>query len=196
MNEFAFDKGSVRSTDRDGRLHVEVTNISKAAVNPYLGREIPDSDALGLDAGKVYQLLRDPKELEKASGTFNSLPLLSRHQPVSAEDYAPELVVGATGTDAVFEAPYLKNSIVVWSQEAIDGIESGEAKELSCAYRYRADMTPGTYQGEPYDGRMVDLVGNHVALVSAGRCGPDVIVGDSLAEHQWAVLEASILGLS
>lgn len=183
MNEFAFDKGSVRSTDRDGRLHVEVTNISKAAVNPYLGREIPDSDALGLEPGKVYNLLRDPKELAKAADTFNNLPLLSQHKPVNAEDYAPELVVGATGSDAVFEAPYLKNSIVVWSQEAIDGIESGEAKELSCAYRYRADMTPGTYQGEPYDGRMVDLVGNHVALVTAGRAGPDVVVGDSLPKE-------------
>ena len=176
----AFDRASVRTVDRDGRLHVEVTNISKAAVNPYLGREIPDAQALGLDPDRVYQLLRDPDELKKAAPTCNNIPLLRDHQPVSAADHRPEMVIGSTGTDAEFVAPYLRNSLVVWSQDDIEGIESGEKRELSSAYRYRADMTPGTYQGDRFDGRMVDLVGNHVAVVLTGRAGPDVVVGDSL----------------
>ena len=41
-------------------------------------------------------------------------------------------------------------------------------------------MTPGDYQGEPYDGLMRDIVGNHVALVREGRAGADVVVGDML----------------
>lgn len=176
----AFDRASVRTTDRDGRLHVEVTNISKAAVNPYLGREIPDSQALGLDPNQVYHLFRDPAELKKGAPTFNNLPLLSEHVPVSAAAHRPELVIGSTGTDAEFVAPYLRNSLVVWAASAIEGIESGAQRELSCAYRYRADMKPGTYQGERFDGRMVDLIGNHVAVVATGRAGPDVVVGDSL----------------
>jgi Uncharacterized protein conserved in bacteria (DUF2213) len=51
----AFDRASVRTYDRDGRLHVEISNISKAAVNPYIGREIPDWKALGLDPDKGLQ---------------------------------------------------------------------------------------------------------------------------------------------
>jgi hypothetical protein len=101
----AFDRASVRTYDRDGRLHVEITNISKAAVNPYIGREIPDYQALGLDPGKIYKLLRDPDELAKAAPTFNNIPLLSRHQPVTADDHKPDLVIGSTSTDATFEAP-------------------------------------------------------------------------------------------
>lgn len=179
----AFDKSTVRSIDEDGRMHVSLCNISKATVNPYRGAEIPEAEELGLDGEKVYQLLRDPKELEKAASTFNNLPLLSDHIPVSADDHQPGIVVGSTGTDAQFNKPYLQNSLVVWAKDAIDGIENEEQKELSCAYRYIADMTPGTYEGMSYDGIMREIRGNHVALVAAGRAGPDVVVGDSQLEE-------------
>lgn len=175
----AFDRATVRRIDQDGRLHVEITNISKAAVNPYLGGEIPGFEELGLEPDRIYQLLRDPDELEAGAASFNNLPVLSEHVPVSAIDHRPGLVVGSTGTDAVFQAPYLKNSMVVWSAKAIDGIESEEKREISCAYRYVPVMEPGTYKGVRYDGRMTKLVGNHVALVAAGRAGADVVVGDS-----------------
>jgi uncharacterized protein len=175
----AFDRASVRTYDRDGRLHVEITNISKATVNPYIGREIPDYKALGLEPDRVYKLLRDPDELAKAAPTFNNIQLLSRHKPVTADDHNPDLVIGSTGTDAVFEAPYLRNSLVIWARDAIEDVENETKQELSSGYRYRADMTPGTYEGEAYDGVMRDIVGNHVAVVSEGRAGPDVVVGDA-----------------
>lgn len=34
---------TVRNFDDNGYLHVKITPISKACVNPYLGSEIPDS---------------------------------------------------------------------------------------------------------------------------------------------------------
>ena len=179
----AFDRASVRRIDMDGRLHVEVTNISKANVCPYMGKEIPDAEELGLNPDQVYKLFRDPEELRKGAPTFNNIPLLSEHVPVSAADHRPDLVIGATGSNAEFVAPYLRNSLVVWASDAIEGIQNDEVRELSCAYRYRAVMEPGTYQGESYQGRMVDLVGNHVAVVEQGRAGPDVVVGDSLPQE-------------
>ena len=178
----AFDRATVRNRDADGRLHVEITNISKSNVCPYVGHEIPAWQELGLEAGRIYNLLRDPAELERAAPTFNNLPLLSDHIPVSAAAHHPELVIGSTGTDAVFEPPYLKNSLVVWAALAISDIEAGMKKELSSAYRYRADMTPGVFEGVRYDGVMRDIVGNHVALVKEGRAGADVVVGDSNEE--------------
>ncbi|WOB75925.1 DUF2213 domain-containing protein [Achromobacter xylosoxidans] len=175
----AFDRATVRRIDVDGRMHVEISNISKATVNPYRGSEIPDWEALGLDANRIYFLLRDPQELEKAAPTFNNIPLLSKHIPVSAAEPQKEFVVGATGSNASYQAPYLKNSLVVWDAVAIALIESEEQKELSSAYRYRADMTAGVYEGVAHDGVMRDIRGNHVALVEVGRAGPDVVVGDS-----------------
>lgn len=188
----AFDKTSIRKTDEDGRLHVQLTNISKANICPYRGCEIPNADELGLDADKIYYLLRDPKELKAAAETFNNIPLLSEHVPVSADDHKPKLVVGATGSDAVFKSPFLQNSLVVWAQDAIDDIESGEKRELSCAYRYEPDMTPGKYEGQPYDGVMRNIRGNHVALVATGRAGPDVVVGDNLRVEKYPIMRKQL----
>lgn len=185
----AFDRSSVRHVDSDGRLHVKIANISKAAINPYLGREINavmegEPGWQPLEDDKLYKLLRDPEELRKGAPTFNNLPLLSTHEAVSADDHKPALVVGSLGTDADYEHPFLTNSLVVWAKHGIDGIESDEQKELSSSYRYKADMTPGEYEGEAYDGVMRDIVGNHVALVSKGRAGPEVVIGDSALETE------------
>lgn len=177
LTKLAFDR-SVRSFDADRRMHVEVSNISKAMVSPYMGSEIPEAAALGLDSAKVYMLLRDPIELEKAAPTFRNLPLLIQHVPVSADEPRKDLVVGSTGSDVAFDAPYLKVSLSVWDSPAIAGIQTKDQAELSSAYRYRADMTPGVYEGTAYDGVMRDLIGNHVALVDVGRAGSDVVVAD------------------
>ena len=176
----AFDKASVRTYDGDGRLHIAVAHISKANVCPYLGKEIPNSEQMGLKPRQVYQLLRDPDELAKAANTSNNIQLLIKHDPVSANDPKKNLVIGSTGTDAEWDEPYLNNSLVVWDQDAIDGIESDTQKELSAGYYYTADMTPGIYEGVAYDGVMRNIRFNHVALVVEGRAGDDVVVGDSM----------------
>jgi len=171
---------SVRTKDRNGFLHIAVSNISKAGVDPYYGEEIPNWEKLGLDPKKIYQLLRDPGELETAAQTFNNLPVLSEHIPVTAAAPQKDATVGSTGTDAVFADPYLQNSAVITDQDAIDDIEDKIKKEWSCGYFYTADMTPGVYKGLRYDGVMRNIHGNHVALVDAGRAGPDVVVGDQM----------------
>lgn len=170
---------SLRSYDVDGRLHVQRSPITKATVNEYYGHEIPDAEKLGLEPSRRYKLFRDPGEIAKAASSSDNIQLMIRHVPVNADDHQPDMVVGSTGTDAEFDAPYLYNSLVVWAREGIDGVEDKSQKELSAGYRYRADMTPGIYMGETYDGVMRDIIFNHVALVKEGRAGPDVVVGDS-----------------
>jgi hypothetical protein len=183
ISVLAFDKGSKRHTDDNGFLHISETNISKAIVNPYWGREIPGSEALGLKPDQTYYMLRDPAELKKGAATFNNLPLLDKHIPLDKFQLDdPEVkkhVVGSTGTDATFTDGYLKNSMVVHTQSAIKDVEAEKKAELSCAYRYQPDMTPGTFEGKHYDGIMRDIRGNHVSLVPEGRVGHDVKVMDA-----------------
>lgn len=173
----AFDR-SARRIDADGRMHVDRSHISKATVNPYYGREIPGFEALGLVPDRVYRLLRDPVELERAAPTFARLPILSEHVPVTVETPRPDLVVGAIGSDVTFSAPYLDADLCVWDSAAIAGIETDKVRELSCAYRYVPVMEPGEFEGQPYDGRMTEIQGNHLALVEVGRAGSDVVVAD------------------
>jgi len=169
---------SSRNYDTAGRLHVRDSVITAAQVNEYLGSEINDWQRLGLDPDRRYKLLRDPEELSRAVHTFNGLPVLARHQPSTASDHPRDVTIGATGNDATFDGTELRNSLVIWPAYAIDLIESGEQRDLSCGYEFTADMTPGVYRGERYDGVMRNLIGNHVALVAAGRV-EGAMIGDA-----------------
>ena len=178
-------KPSMRTIDDNGFLHVALTPISKATVNPYLGSEIPFAKEHGFDPEKIYYALRPADELEKAAKTFNGLPLLLEHHNIDAENPAKEYVVGSVGTDAVFENPYLKNSLTVTDAQAIGYIEDGQAAEISCCYSYEPDFTSGEFtevDGSKvhYDLIMRNIKGNHVALVPEGRAGHDVKVADSM----------------
>lgn len=175
--KLAFDR-TARRIDADGRLHVDRSHISKATVNPYYGREIPGYEELGLAPDQIYRLFRDPVELERGAPTFARLPILSEHVPVTVDTPRPDLVVGAIGSEVVFAPPYLDADLCVWDATAIAGIETDKVRELSCAYRYVPVMEPGEFEGQPYDGRMTEIQGNHLALVEVGRAGSDVVVAD------------------
>lgn len=159
-----------------------ISNISKATVNPYRGEEIPDYEKLGLDKDKIYHLLRHPDELE-GRRYIQRASLLFRHKATSADDHPHDIVIGATGNDATWEPPYIKNSLVIWPKYASEAVENGDQQEISSGYAYKADMTPGEYEGVHFDGIMRKLVGNHCALVQRGRAGSDVKVGDSEIDH-------------
>ncbi|WP_244126207.1 DUF2213 domain-containing protein [Burkholderia gladioli] len=175
----AFDKATVRSFDKDGRMRVSISRISKADVNPYWGKEIVGGEELGLEPDRVYYVFRPPEELEKAAPTFNNLPILAEHKFVSADSPEKDLIIGTTGSNASFDGEYLTNDLAFWDAEYIGKIESEEQRELSSSYRYTAIKKSGTYNGAHYDIVMTDIIGNHVATVPEGRAGRNVLVADS-----------------
>jgi hypothetical protein len=176
-DKYTFD--SARTIDNNGYMHVAVSNLTKEQVVPYLGNTIPGYKELGLDPDKIYQIYRPGDEIEKAADSFNGLPLMLDHWDMDAESIPKEMVVGSLGTDARYEAPYLKNSLIVTDAKAIKAIEDGSYSELSASYACDIDMTGGIFDGKSYDGRMLNIKGNHVALVPEGRAGHDVKVADS-----------------
>lgn len=175
---FALDGSSVRKVDENGHLHVARTPISKAVVSPYYGHEIPEWEDKGLDPDRVYNLYRDADELKKAASTFGGKPLLLKHQPSLAEDHPREITVGSVGEPVEFEGDTLYAPLHIWDQEAIDAVNDGSLRDLSCGYTYEPEMTPGRApDGTPFDGRMVNIHANHVAQVAEGRV-PGAYVAD------------------
>jgi hypothetical protein len=69
------------------------------------------------------------------------------------------------------EDDYLFADLLVTSKAAIDEVQNG-LREVSCGYE--ADYE----QLEPGRGVQRNIVGNHVALVERGRCGPRCAIGD------------------
>lgn len=183
MPKYAMDFQALTTTrhkDSNGHLIVDRTCITKAAINPYLGKEIPNWQALGLDPNKVYMLLRCPTELQRALPTFQGLQLLERHTPVSSEEPEKDSTVGSVGTVVEMDGDNVYSSLRVYDQNAIDLIESEKLNQLSAGYAYTADMTGGEWNGEHYDGVMRNIHGNHVALVEHGRIGKDAIIADEM----------------
>jgi hypothetical protein len=176
VQRIAFDR-SARTYDPDGRLRVRSAIVTRSCVNRYYGYEIPTAEDLGLDPQKSYKLLRPAAELQKAVDGFNNLPLLSRHVPVSSDDHRPDLVIGATGSDAAFDGENLTCSLIVWAQNAIDDVEDGSARSLSAGYRYTPVMKPGSTPQGPYDGYMSEIIPNHIAVVDEPRV-TGAMIGD------------------
>lgn len=187
----AFDRSTARDYDAEGRLHVKDSILTKAVVNPYLGREIPDYEKLGLNPDKKYMLLRDPDELKKAVPTANGRPLLDRHRAATATDHPKELTVGAFGTNARWDPKEeaVRNDLSVWPEYASRAIEDGSQRELSMGYSYIPVMEPGSYKGHHYDGRMTQIKFNHGALVPEGR-----VQGATVADAMPSVWSDMVLG--
>lgn len=168
-----------RSMDENGFMHVGLSNITKATINPYYGAEVAGWEELGLDPDKIYMAYRAPDELQKSLDTWSGLPLQFEHHMDNADEPAKLTRVGSVGTQIVWADPYVQAPLTIWDTTAIQAIEDGSCKELSCAYYYEPDFTPGEVNGEPYDFVMRSIRGNHVALVPKGRAGRDVYVADA-----------------
>ena len=180
----ALDVQSARTKDANGFLHVQDNPVTREQVAVYYGYEIPQCEELGLDPQKEYRLYRPGSELAKAAPTICRLPLELMHNDTDAQNLPKAEIIGALGSDPRFDGEYLRVSLCVHDADAIRRIESEELKELSLAYLYDLDMTPGQWQGQAYDGVMRNLKGNHLALVDMGRAGPTVAVRDNAPKPQ------------
>ena len=194
----AFDEASVRTYDKDGHLHIARTPITRAVVSDYMGSEIkniPGAAALNPQPNRRYRLYRDLEELEKSADSFVGKPIMIVHKATSANAHPREVTVGAIGSPIEIEGDTVYAPLIIWDGEAIGVIEDGSQVGLSCGYRYEIDPTPGNApDGSAYDGRMIKIFGNHLALVSEPRV-QGAMVADGKYEFMWALIESAILSL-
>lgn len=194
---------SARRVDENGFLHVLDNPVSKAQVARYFGAEIPGWQELSLDPEGAYMMLRPADELEKAAPSINRLPIELWHNDTDAENLPKMQIIGSMGSDGRFDGTYLRNSLCFTDGGIIRLITSPEAgeeplRELSLSYFYDPDMTPGEWNGTPYDGVMRNIRGNHLALVDKGRAGRDVAVRDrdSMTAHNKESFMSKVVKIS
>jgi hypothetical protein len=79
---------------------------------------------------------------------------------------------------AVRDGEYLAFDLTLFDAAAIKAVEDGK-RELSNGYACHLDWTPGIApDGQAYDARQTRISGNHVAIVDAGRAGPNCAIKD------------------
>ena len=163
-----------RATD-EGYL---VANVRTARIGTqdYLGAELDRPD---LDTVTVY---RDEDEVfRKASlQTFGLLPVTDDHPAdMVTADTARMVSVGTTNEEVLRDGEYLRIGIKLTDAATIRKVQDGK-RELSVGYTSELVWGDGfAPDGTAYHARQTNIVGNHIAIVDAGRAGPMAGIGDS-----------------
>lgn len=133
---------------------------------------------------------RPPEEVFKQETleSFAMSPLTQDHpKTFVTTDNWRDVAVGTVGDTVVKDGAFVKASLLVTDAAAIKALESGDKRQVSCGYTCDLDATPGEWKGQHYDCVQRNIVGNHVALVTRGRAGPEVSV--RLDSEQNAIAE-------
>ncbi|VEI57696.1 Uncharacterized protein conserved in bacteria [Pasteurella multocida] len=164
------DKGSSqRAVTKDGYLVVPAT-ISKVGVFDYHASE------LGLQETAVKKVARTENSLfsDRTLASFEGVPLTIGHpeQGVNAKNWK-DLSVGVV-RNVKRVGDTLAAEAWVYDENAIKLIQDEGIEELSCGYD--CDIVTTTVQDADFE--MSPMIGNHVAIVAKGRCGPTVKFAD------------------
>ena len=165
-----------KKIDPNGFWFIKHNPISKEGVFPYLGHTISDE----CEPNKIYKVYRPASTLKDSVETWDNppKPFIDDHEMLgegfTAIDDRP---VQGIISNPSFDKGVLYADITVYSEDLKQNIENGK-KELSLGYFCKYRKERGVFKGEVYDYVQYDMVGNHIALVDAGRCGSDVKVFD------------------
>lgn len=117
--------------------------------------------------------INDPKTI----ASFEGKPVTLNHPnefvtPDNWKDVAVGTVQNVRPSKLKDGTAVLIADLLITDSEAIKKVKSNDFREVSCGYDADyVSIAPGR-------GRQESIVGNHVALVSAGRCGPDCAILD------------------
>jgi len=165
-----------KTVDKSGFWFIPKNPISKVGVFDYLGASISDE----CEPNKVYKVFRSGETLLASVPTWDNppKPFINDHEMLG-EGFTEidDRPVQGVITNPQYEDGVLYADITVYSESLKEAIENGK-KELSLGYFCKFEKQSGIYDGQPYDYVQIDMVGNHIALVDAGRCGSDVKVFD------------------
>lgn len=177
--------GNVRTTD-EGYLLANV-RTARTGVQTYLGAEMGRPD---LATVNVY---RDEAEVFRKTSlqTFGLLPLTDDHPgDLVTADTAKAVSVGTTSEEVLRDGEYLRIGIKITDAATIRKVQDGK-RELSVGYTSEIVWGDGiAADGTPYQAKQTNIVGNHIAIVDAGRAGPLARIGDGKPEAvaRWGAL--------
>jgi hypothetical protein len=123
--------------------------------------------------------MRDEAEVFRPEtiASFNGKPVTNNHPPEKVtpnnfRHYSVGVVLNPRRGDGIqYDNSFMYADLLITDPTAIAEIRSGK-REVSAGYDAEYEQT---VDGE---GRQYGIVGNHVALVNRGRCGPLCTIGD------------------
>lgn len=162
----------------DGYLEA-VARTARTGVQTYRGAEVGRPDlamvAVYRDAAEVFS--------KRSLDTFAGVPITIDHpaEPVSSANWKRH-AVGEAGDEVLRDGEHLKIGLKIKDAAAVKAVQDGK-RELSVGYTTELVWDAGTApDGTPYQARQTAIAANHIAIVAAGRAGPQCRIGDSWAD--------------
>lgn len=179
MSSYRYDFSNFRSPRRtkDGRLTVDA-RLSRTGVYEYRRAD-----------GSIQRELRLPEDVFSPSAldALQGCPVTDDHPATGAvtADTARGVAVGAVADRPRQDGDFVAATLSIFDAKTIKKVQAGKT-QLSVGYSVDYDPTPGTHpQYGRYDGVQRAITPNHVAIVSAGRAGPEARIrmdaGDAVA---------------
>jgi uncharacterized protein len=170
---------SSRTINDEGHLVVSKPRLSRTGIQEYYAYELGLTDR---DPHSVIRLYRPPEEVfsDTSIASIVNLPITDDHPPELLHAGSDKALIKGRLSDTVTpEGLFLvADSATITDKALVAKIESGKS-ELSMGYIGQIDFTPGeTPDKELYDAINHSIVGNHVAVVDRGRCGPSCRLTD------------------
>jgi hypothetical protein len=165
---------SSRTTTPEGFL-VAPAKINRTGIQVYTARE------LGLDGGdKPIRLYRSADQVfrKETLDSFENQTATDDHPPedISAENW--HVFAKGEVKNVARDGEYTGAQLICKAADLISKVRDGKV-QISCGYAFDLDMTPGvTPEGQAFDGRQLNILGNHVAVVDYGRAGSHVRIAD------------------
>lgn len=193
--DFLEPSATAREEDHNGYISVLKNPITRAGVFQYKGAILP-----GADPGRVYNVLRPPEELASPETlkSFMGLPLFDEHEmvggkfPRGAEERG---VHGCTLENVTFDGRDVLASLRIFSRTMKRLIEAGK-KALSLGYHCKFEKSAGEFEGMPYNYIQRNIRGNHLALVTQGRSGTEVLDQHDAMDHFDLALDTGELNMA
>ncbi|MGH8709727.1 MAG: DUF2213 domain-containing protein [Burkholderiales bacterium] len=177
MNYFftSFQSGKQAQTP-EGYLVCYDVPIARAGVMEYtfdeLGLEAPVANLNGMvSVDRSIADIHDPIALM----SFEGKPLTIGHPSVVSPQNWKEHADGIVQNVRASLNGFVIADLLVTDAIAINAVQSGALREVSCGYD--AELVK---VGDGY--KQKNIRGNHVALVEAGRCGPECAIQDKHSE--------------
>lgn len=169
---------SKRTKDARGFLHAPAT-FARTGIQLYTAAEL-DAPSDRFKASDVVRVWRPAEEVFAADvlAAFRGLPVTDEHpdEDVTPTNFA-RLAKGFVPGAATQDGETAVGEIVVSDHDTIRKVENDKA-ELSVGYGCDIEWVSGSGPAGAYDGIMRAIRPNHLAIVSAGRCGPTCRIAD------------------
>jgi hypothetical protein len=166
---------AANATVIDGGYMRAMPRIARTGIQIYHGREC------GRDDVEKVRVYRDQSVVfgTDAIKSYTHLPVTLEHPgvPVDARNWR-KFAVGETGDEVLRDGGTVRVPMMLRDAAAIKAVKDGK-NQISVGYSCDLEWVDGiTDDGQKYDAVQKNIRGNHVAIVSTARGGPDLKFGD------------------